>query len=117
MISKQQGRTWGDWKLDTESHTLDLYMNGGILYSVQLTGITDSAQMLDWIIQLREKTWITNDHIGDLVSALDHIFDPQATICRGGQHRTIDPMRALNMFYASDPDDDHIWTRMVKPPA
>lgn len=79
------GQTWGDWRLETD--TMHLVLTRGSdaeRYYIALRSITSSAPMLDWIFQLRMKSWVTNDIIGDLVSAFQDIFDPQGTLCGEG---------------------------------
>ena len=90
---------WGNWELDQATNTLNLVENGRDRYSVSLLSITDSAEMLDWIMQLRMKTWSTNAIIGDLVSAFMDIFDPQGTICGAGQNKKIGPKLILSRYY------------------
>ena len=62
-------------------------------YSIALDGITDSAHMLDWIFQLRMKAWVTNDIIGDLISAFQDIFRRKA--------RSADLARTRNLMLGS----------------
>lgn len=64
-------------------------------YEIDLEGITESATMLDWIFQLRKKHWVTNEVIGDLISAFQDIFDPQLTLCGSGEGKTINARRHL----------------------
>lgn len=95
----KDGTAWGDWHLETSNLTLVL-KSGRHNYEIDLEEITDSAHMLDWIIQLRMKAWVTNDIIGDLVSAFQDIFRPQATICGNGQNVTINATEHLQAVIA-----------------
>jgi len=70
-------------------------------YYIPLTEITDSAHMLDWIFQLRMKSWMTNDIIGDLLSAFEEIFDPQGTLCGSGRDKKLDASKYLASRIAS----------------
>src|SRR5262245_58869442 len=74
----RNGRQWGDWQLDAMTLTLVL-QSGRHHYEVYLNEIRDSADMLDWIFQLRMKAWATNEIIGDLISAFEDLFRPQTT--------------------------------------
>ena len=47
---------------------------GGQHFDIGLDHISDRANLLDWIIKLRMKEWVTNDIIGDLVSAFLDLF-------------------------------------------
>jgi hypothetical protein len=86
----KDGSKWGDWTLDTKALSLDLYSDRHS-YSIDLTDITDSARMLDWIFQIQLKTWSTNEIIGDLISAFQDIYRPQGSLCGQGISKTIDP--------------------------
>jgi hypothetical protein len=76
--------TWGDWELDKEALVL---RHKEILYEIYLDECNSCAQILDWIIQVSQKTWATNDVIGELVRGLDDILDIQGNFCGGGQSR------------------------------
>jgi hypothetical protein len=89
MTAIKHGSTWGNWTLDAEVLVLSL-RDGRSTYEIDLEDITDSAHMLDWIFQIRMKTWSTNDTIGDLISAFQDIFRPQGSLCGGGSSGTID---------------------------
>ena len=87
-MDTQIGRMrWGGWYLDKETVAL-VYEE--MDYDVRLSECNSSAQILDWIIQIAEKTWATNDVIGELVRALDDILGIQGNFCGGGQSRDAD---------------------------
>lgn len=79
---KAPSTKWGDWELDQKNRFLD---NVAEDYNIDLAGVRNSAQMLDWIFQIAGKSWATNDTIGDLVRAFDEIFYPQKNFCSWGQ--------------------------------
>jgi hypothetical protein len=56
-------------------------------YEVDLEEMTTSAQMLDWIFQIRRKTWCTSEDAGDLLQLLDRLLHPQSSLCSGGTER------------------------------
>jgi|SRR5712691_4670156 len=90
----KDGTKWGNWHLEASNLTLAL-QTAENKYKIDLESVTDSAEMLDWIFQLRMKVWVTNDIIGDLASAFRDLFNPQATICSGGHNRTINAKEHL----------------------
>jgi hypothetical protein len=45
--------------------------------------------MLDWIFQIRKKAWATNKIMGDLLTAFEDIFRPQALRCSGGHDKKL----------------------------
>ena len=91
----KDGSTWGGWRLNASDLTMVL-QSGRHHYEIDLEGITDSAQMLDWIFQLRMKAWVTDDIIGDLILAFQDLFRPQNTICGQGINKTIDAKEWLH---------------------
>ncbi|MBZ5667200.1 MAG: hypothetical protein LAO30_21675 [Acidobacteriia bacterium] len=99
----KNGTKWGDWTLDT--HDLVLVLDTKIdrmrhHYEIGLADITDSAHMLDWIFQLRMKAWVTNDVMGDLLSAFQDIFRPQTFLCGAGHGKKLDASAHLEKLFA-----------------
>jgi hypothetical protein len=86
------GTSWGTWRLVASNLTLQ-YKDGA--YEIDLEKITNSAQMLDWIFQIREKVWATPAVMTDLLSAFEALFSPQANLCGGGGTGTIDAEKHL----------------------
>jgi len=83
---------WGSWSFNHSALTLDLLQAGLPAYSINVRGVTSSACMLDAIFDLKSKPWANNEVIGDLVTALQDLFDPRVTLCGGGRDRTFDPL-------------------------
>ncbi len=77
----EHGDRWGQWGFD--SKRLCLVFKDG-LYEVNLEDMNTSAQMLDWIFQVSNKTWADRKDIGDLVQALEDLLHPQGNLCSGG---------------------------------
>jgi hypothetical protein len=78
------GCRWGGWQLNAKALTLEIHgKHGGedYEYEIDLECINNSAQMLDWIFQVRQKTWASNEVTGELLNALEDIFAPQITLC------------------------------------
>lgn len=73
--------TWGDWTLDMDTLVLG---NKKFDYGIYLDECNNSAQILDWIIQVSQKSWATNDVVGELVRALDDILGIQGHFCGSG---------------------------------
>lgn len=97
---RQHRRQWGRWRLDTA--TLELLLEeqpGRCTYPVDLEGFTSSAPMLDMIFQVAKKTWATAEDVGDLIGALQNIFDPQARLCGSGRDRKLDATAHLRARY------------------
>jgi hypothetical protein len=86
FLSKPLPEQWGKWKLDRDSRTI--YYDGRHEYWFSLAQMNNSAEVLDWIVHLHDEKWATPEDIGNLVAALDDIFDLQNNICGCGiEHR------------------------------
>jgi hypothetical protein len=57
--------------------------------------MSSSAWMLNVIFDVRSKTWATSAVVGDLISAFRDLFDPQASLCSGGEDQAFDPAAHL----------------------
>jgi hypothetical protein len=94
IIPRTRRPEWGPWNLDQESFVL-WTAAGGYRYEVDLEECTTSARVLDRIIQLAGKEWARGDPaarnalIAGLVTALDDVLRPQATLCSFGQSRRL----------------------------
>jgi len=98
----RNGMTWGGWTLDTHDSVLvlDTKIDGmRHHYEIELWKITDSAHMLDWIFQLRPKKWVTNDVMGDLLSAFQDIFRPQTSLCGAGHDKKLNAASHLEKLF------------------
>jgi len=86
---------WGPWRLDRATRVL--YPVKPYRYEVDLDDCTTSAQVLDWIIQVAEKTWADDATIAGLIRALDDVLHPQAHLCSSGASKTLNKakIRAL----------------------
>ena len=65
-------------------------------YEIDLVRATNSAELLDWILQVAEKSWCTPQHLFDLIEEIGNtclaIFgnSPQGVYCPGGSDRKVD---------------------------
>jgi len=65
-------------------------------YAIPLESFTSCAQMLDWIFQLSQKTWMTDKDLGRFVRKLNETFYPQAHYCSFGRDRgKVNPMEII----------------------
>ena len=86
FLNKPLPEQWGNWKLDRDRRAI--FYDGPHDYWFSLAQMNNSAEVLDWIVELHEKSWATPEDIGNLVAALDDIFDLQNNICGCGvEHR------------------------------
>ena len=79
---------WGKWSYDAKRFTLTY---GPENYDVELNECRNSAEVLDWILQVTHKTWMTPHGVRDFVKVINDILHPQGNICSGGVDTTINP--------------------------
>lgn len=93
---REQARSkrWGSWRLVPENLTLE-HDN---TYYIDLEDMTNSAEMLDWIFQVRDKPWATAEVMSDLLRAFYDILDPQANLSSFGAEKTADSVALVKAF-------------------
>jgi len=90
---------WGSWTFNTTNACLEHPM-GTSPYQVPVYEMTNSAEILDWIFQIEEKTWATSQVIGDFVAAIADILG--RGVAGGGIDHPIDPKKILAAKYDID---------------
>jgi hypothetical protein len=83
------GQKWGEWVFDADDLTL---RSEAQLYCLDLRDIVDSNAMMDQIVLLSTRRWASEVTIGEFVTALDDIFDPQGALAANGR---IDPREVI----------------------
>lgn len=79
-----EARDWRPWTLYAGASVLELPGR----YEVDLERCRDSAEVLDWIVQVAGKSWATAEIVAGLVRALDDVLRLQSSICGSGvSHR------------------------------
>jgi len=79
---------WGRWQLDAWKHNLVFCADwGNYSYTVDLSRITSSAQMLDWIFQFKGRG--DPQDMADLLQAFHDILHPQANLCSSGADKRL----------------------------
>ena len=61
---------WGSWKYDPECNAL-VYQDSD--YFIEITRINSCFNLVDWLLHLKEKTWVTNDDLADFLTAVDDL--------------------------------------------
>lgn len=93
--------SWGRWRYNPSNLCLELYDDRDeVEYQVDLERCTTSAQTLDWICQVAEKTWADDAVIAGLVRGLDDLLHPQATLCSFGSEKG--PLDVKKLLGAAD---------------
>lgn len=75
------------WSWNRDRAVLRKQRDDDTLYSVPLADMTTSANMLDWIFQLRQKTWVSDAEMGAIIYAMDELLCPQGCLCSNGIER------------------------------
>lgn len=71
---------WNGWRLSVEDLFLLAPKHTGVRYEIDLRDCTDSAAVLDWILQLKDKPWVDDAILAGFVHALDDVlFIPRPT--------------------------------------
>jgi len=63
----EHGDRWGSWSFDEELGVLE---NQEFVYWIPLDRLTSPVAVMDWTRQLLEKSWVTNEVIGDFARAI-----------------------------------------------
>lgn len=87
---------FGRWTFNTKTAALETVIAPatGAIYQIRLEEMRNSAQTLDWIYQVAEKTWASASDIGDLVRAISYIFGRD--VCSGGVDKVINTEEILS---------------------
>lgn len=93
-------RRWGPWTIDPRDACL-VYQRAGVQYFVAIDEMTDSAQILDWIFQVSEKSWASRGDVGHLVEAIEEMLGRD--VAAGGIDHPIDPVEILAARYGVSP--------------
>ncbi len=92
-------RQWGRWHLSVETLELAYVQDQRTFYRIDLERCSTSAEVLDWIFQLRGKSWTRVIDMGHLIDALHDILDPQANLCSWAITKKMDPKAYLRRRY------------------
>jgi hypothetical protein len=95
-------REWGPWRLDTR--TWVLYPIRPYRYEVDLEECLTSAQVLDRIMQVAQKSWADDATIAGLARALADVLRPQGNLCPFGSSKRISRAKAREL--ARDAQDE-----------
>ena len=102
LALKSPATQWGRWTFNPRNACLEIEIvaGHGVEYQVPADELKSSARILDWIYQLRDKTWATSADIGDLVQAIRDLFG--RGVASGGLDHPFDPKPILTKSYRCD---------------
>lgn len=101
---------WGPWTISEKHLTLE-HATG---YEVSLRDCTDSAAILDWIFQVRQKTWADESTLVGLLSAFEDVLHPQENYCGGGIDHTADGGALATQFIADPGARERMHSELMK---
>jgi len=82
---------WYGWQTGTGgSATLSYKIRHGWWYHIDLLECGTSAQQLDWIFQVSEKTWATPEVVAGLINGLRDLLGRRVAAC-GHDHPFTEP--------------------------
>ena len=59
--------------------------SGATIYDVDLETCNTSAEMLDWVMQVARKRWLSDAALGEYVRLMNRLMAPQACLCSFGK--------------------------------
>lgn len=108
LVARKSVSKLGRWWFRAE--TLELVFgttDGG--WAVELERMTSSAPMLDAIVRVAGKSFLTSSDLGNFIRLLADVLSPASSVCPNGRDQTIDPKEQLvqrGLLDASDVEDD-----------
>lgn len=84
---------WGRWTFNAETACLETDVHPGLVYQVRVDEMNTSAEILDWLFQLEEKSWVTSENLGDVVRAVADIIG--RGVAGGGRDNPVDARAIL----------------------
>jgi hypothetical protein len=99
----QPSVAWGNWRLTSLDGSY-YFEYGDNQYLIELSQCSNSAQLLDWIYQIKAKPAFGSERIEqvvlNLISAFGDVLDPQKNICSHGADTTIDANQVARDYVA-----------------
>jgi hypothetical protein len=92
--------SWGPWFLDRETLVL---RNTDEDYEVDLEECATSSQLLDWIVQVADKSSASDASIAGLIRALIDVLDPQSNLCPFGKGQRVSKSLLLTLVKDARP--------------
>jgi hypothetical protein len=107
MVKEQyaQHTKWGPWTLNLGEMRLEYskkfaHSDKIQRYGIDLDRCNNSSQILDWIAQLSQKQWLSNEDLGHLVRAFDEIFNTlQSHVCGCGKDKKVNGPKIVKENY------------------
>ncbi len=84
-INKTLQSQGNPWRFDLAAGII--VIDKPVEYYIVLDRCRTSAEVLDWISQVMQKTWATDAILAGLVRALDEVLQLQPNLCSGGVER------------------------------
>lgn len=83
-------REWGDWYFEPDRLELFLDRGGCVEYSIDLEMCTTSGEVLNQLVEIAGKNWISPADVAGLLAALNDLLQLQRNLCPGGTEKHLD---------------------------
>lgn len=85
LLRQPPRKRWGPWRIDKKNQCIYHY---ALEYWISLSHLRTSAQVLDFIMQVSHKRWMSSSDTGWFIEAIRDLVNPQATMCSFGVERS-----------------------------
>lgn len=90
-----------EWRFNPSNLCLEFHHNGRWMYEIDLEECKTSAEVLDWVFQISQKTWASPGIVHSMLAALSDLLEPQESLCSGGEEQgPLNVKRALSRIGA-----------------
>jgi len=82
----RDGYRWGNWVFNENDLTLNYKLNrpgSRACYEIDLERMDSASEVVDWLAQVSTKAWCSPEDVGQLLLALNTIFNLQANLVHG----------------------------------
>lgn len=98
LDGKRRTKRWGNWVVFLKPYYCIEHEPSG--YWIGFNRLNTCAEIMDWLFQLRQKTWFSSQDASDFLTLIDDVLHPQATLCSFGQdHGKIDAPKIFKAFF------------------
>ena len=86
---------------DPETGVVTFWSKNSDVYDFNIERLTSGSEVLDWFLQVNNKSWCTPEHLKSFLNCIEEISDlyfdmgAQGVFCPGGQNKTADWNTAL----------------------
>jgi hypothetical protein len=83
-LTPKDGQCWGNWCLNLRKAQLE-YRSGAHEYEIDLDPKTSPMSPVGWFVHMMDKAGMTPEDLGNLLKAIDQIYDLRRYVYGGKQ--------------------------------